>query len=834
MDPTLPSRYHQRRARVFDGRHLKRCVQPAVSAEDAEYGGKLVVADQMVLRAQQWVNRTYAGRTGYNPCEETGKTGWPVMWSLTRALQIELGMTSFADNVGPGTIARLEQHGSVDGNDANVGLKTIVQAALYCKGYNAGEISGDWGGSLSSWDTGLAVSSMMADMGLSGTKSVPPKVFKALLTMDAYKTVNGGDDGIREVQQWLNRTYWSQPWASIAPCDGHSSRDVQKALVRALQSEMGFTGDNITGSLGPLTRQTLRNHVLQNGDSGRFVELLSTAAVLNGPLPDQEGALTVRTALKQSFDEPLKQYLGLLQGFAQLEIQPSDIGVATYATWCELLVSNGDPDRNTAGCDTSSPLTPTRAAALKAADYEIVGRYLQNAPVAGARDKRLQDGEVALIHRAGLRLFPIWQFDGGAVGSFTYAAGVNEGQLAHDRMAFYGFGYGSICYFAVDFDAMDPDIDSGVVPYFRGVQAGFKSRGRHYQIGVYGPRNVCSRVTDEAGASASFVSGMSTGFSGNLGFPLPVNWSFNQIKEWRFNAPSDPFALDNDVWNRTVDAGIGPENMLATSTDPISDVIAKVRALYNAAVAYGGADPNARTMEYLRSPRYTDDYPGWYLLIGTPDRDWIQFADDKIGPFKLPTFSDPILNVPIQIDHLAASAHAVLHRGEGSGGNVRGGDFGGWAGDLASFACEYTSSTGLGPQAFCNQRIAKIGVASSWSMGDMIEDVDGAAIGRLCASGMSFPDAFESRIGTSGTSGTRFQDFVSTRFGSSRTTIKEAAHALMFDTDQSHLDSLTQTLRNGLYLLTSPAVTPVGYTQQIKDGLVEGVADVLESLASTG
>ena len=31
-------------------------------------------------------------------------------------------------------------------------------------------------------------------------------------------------------------------------------------------------------------------------------------------------------------------------------------------------------------------------------------------------------------------------------------------------------------------------------------------------------------------AVSSFVSGMSTGFSGNLGFPLPQNWAFDQIK----------------------------------------------------------------------------------------------------------------------------------------------------------------------------------------------------------------------------------------------------------------------------------------------------------------
>lgn len=46
---------------------------------------------------------------------------------------------------------------------------------------------------------------------------------------------------------------------------------------------------------------------------------------------------------------------------------------------------------------------------------------------------------------------------------------------------------------------------------------------------------------------SSFVSDMSTGYSGNLGFPLPEDWAFDQIKEMDKNESGFGIALDNDV-----------------------------------------------------------------------------------------------------------------------------------------------------------------------------------------------------------------------------------------------------------------------------------------------
>lgn len=52
-----------------------------------------------------------------------------------------------------------------------------------------------------------------------------------------------------------------------------------------------------------------------------------------------------------------------------------------------------------------------------------------------------------------------------------------------------------------------------------------------YNIGIYGTRNACKRVVDAGYAVASYVSNMSTGWSGNLGFSQPASWSFDQFAE---------------------------------------------------------------------------------------------------------------------------------------------------------------------------------------------------------------------------------------------------------------------------------------------------------------
>jgi peptidoglycan hydrolase-like protein with peptidoglycan-binding domain len=68
-----------------------------------------------------------------------------------------------------------------------------------------------------------------------------------------------------------------------------------------------------------------------------------------------------------------------------------------------------------------------------------------------------------------------------------------------------------------------------------------------YAIGVYGCRNVCSQLANRGLTSSSFVSGMSWGYSGNLGYPLPANWAFDQIANYDIGSGAGLLEIDNDI-----------------------------------------------------------------------------------------------------------------------------------------------------------------------------------------------------------------------------------------------------------------------------------------------
>lgn len=59
---------------------------------------------------------------------------------------------------------------------------------------------------------------------------------------------------------------------------------------------------------------------------------------------------------------------------------------------------------------------------------------------------------------------------------------------------------------------------------------GYRIVGR-YKVGIYASRNICTRIIEAGCARCAFVSDMSTGFSGNLGFPILNDWVYDQFTE---------------------------------------------------------------------------------------------------------------------------------------------------------------------------------------------------------------------------------------------------------------------------------------------------------------
>lgn len=202
-------------------------------------------------------------------------------------------------------------------------------------------------------------------------------------------------------------------------------------------------------------------------------------------------------------------------------------------TWMSLLTSKGDPNRPCVACDARFEITDELAKYLKADGYQIVGRYLSEPNQSSKKEadyfKAIRTGELDRIVKHGLKYFPIFQEYSTKITHFTPESGARharEATVAAQRLGVPG----TVIYFAVDFDATDPQGTSNILPYFQAIKSNL---GGGYGVGIYASRNICTRVVEAGYAVASFVSDMSTGFSGNLGFPIPNNWVLDQFHEIR-------------------------------------------------------------------------------------------------------------------------------------------------------------------------------------------------------------------------------------------------------------------------------------------------------------
>ncbi|MEV5880764.1 glycoside hydrolase domain-containing protein [Streptomyces sp. NPDC052101] len=731
------------------------------------------MADDRVLAAQKWVNATYAAVPGYVRCPEDGRTGWSTMFSLTMALQAELGITPLVAGFGPGTLAKLAARGDIGANEPNANIKRIVQHALFCKGYWGGDGNGNY-----DLATAKSVGKLKVDAGIENSDLlVQPKIFKALLTMDAYVSVEGGTDKVREVQRWLNGRYFGKSSFFIGPADGVYSRDVQKSLMKAIQYEIGIPDDQATGSFGPGTQAGLKQHVMQEGDSGIFVQLFSAACVFNSPVI--KGTSNVATTFRSTFDSKLTEFVKIFQAFSELDSQD---GRGDYRTWAQLLVSTGDPERSTLGCDTRFRITRSRGDALYKAGYRYVGRYLFDPP-GSTLDKNIKDGELDDIFAAGLRVFPIYQDNARRLVDFTYEQGFSHALNAHERAESYGFNRGTTIYFAVDYDATTEEITSNIVPYFQGIKAGLANKGALYVHGVYGSRNVCTQVSQHADAAYSFVSGMSWGFSGNLGFPLPPNWAFNQIKEFKFSSGGDSFDLDNDAHRQGSDEG---QNSVRKTVNPADDFIKYLEVVFPLAMQYTNTeagDPNRLTMEYARHKGYGGAQ--WAALIGYPNDAFIKFADSH-GANVFDAFKDPVTGVTLGAEHLLATAngHYVKPQSNSNIRTVGAGDVAGWGGDLMTLYGEWQRDIKSYPSggAYVHAKFAKIGVQSTFPLDDLIEDADGYLIARRVEQGGQFLDVAREHYGKGERDMgalTRFRDFFEMRFGGSVDNVAAMAKGML-------------------------------------------------------
>lgn len=514
------------------------------------------MADQLVLDTQQWLNSTYGDVDGFGSVPENGLTGWDTIYGLTRGLQHELGITDLVDNFGPTTAKLFDEIADdiVPGYSGNIAY--IIQGGFWCKGIDPAAFDGKF-----TSDTASAVTMMKEYAGLSDTSGTLDSQFMAaLLNMSAFTLVADGYEKIRTMQQQLNHDYLA--YTGILPCDGVYQRDTNTALIYALQAEEGLDTDTASGTYGPMTQEL--TPTVSTGDDNNFVRILQWGLYVNNQAytGDFDGSYTLDVSSSVATFE---------SDMALPETSGASAGLDVFMS---LLTSAGNPDRDAVACDTSHQIDANEAAALSSAGYKYVGRYLTGTAGTGSSevDKNLTTSEISILTNAGLKIFPIYQ-DGASDDEdyFTQTKGSSDGRKAGLAAMQLGFPDDTIIYFAVDVDIQDGDIAGTVEPYFTGVANGINSFG--FKVGIYATRNVANTIITDGLADKAFVSDMSTGFSGNLGFPMPSEWSFDQFNEVTF----DDFYIDKVASNSSRSTAV--DDFSAGSSVGGSDDLAKINEI---------------------------------------------------------------------------------------------------------------------------------------------------------------------------------------------------------------------------------------------------------------
>lgn len=502
------------------------------------------MADAMVEKAQKWLNQTYGGRAGYgNNIVEDGLTGWGTINAFIRALQLELGITATANNFGPGTEAAFKsrfpngvhQQSSDDETESNI--YSIIQGACWCKGYACtyGEITKHFYS-----DTGSAISQLKSDAGCSDSSStVTLNVMKALLSMDQFKVVSGGSSNIRTIQQELNREY--EAYIGLIPCDGIYGRKMNDSFVKALQALEGFSPSQANGTFGPATKANLPI-IPSNGSINENTEKKATKLVRYLLCCNNHTVLTNSDTWDILMTSAIKLF--------QEDMCLNQTGKCDTDTWMALMLSKGNPDRAYNAADTAytiyecnvtgEQVIKDRRLILKNNNINVIGRY-----ISGEQGKQLKFDEPKGLLEQGINFYPIFQRDRTpSIPYFTDLQGKEDAEDAYKLAKNYCIPLGSIIYFAVDIDALDYQITQNIIPYFKEV---YKNLLLRYKVGVYGTRNVCTRVMNAGCAVTCVVSDASTGYSGNMGYPMPKNWNFDQFAV-DVNL-SDGFAIDKNIYS---------------------------------------------------------------------------------------------------------------------------------------------------------------------------------------------------------------------------------------------------------------------------------------------
>lgn len=716
------------------------------------------MADEKVRLVQQWLLDTYGKKSEFATFvsdydfRASGIPGNTTATALVYAFQYEIGIDTPSGSFGHETLSKapiLRFSGACPLISEN--LTRILEGGLWCQGYAAGydEPNDDFGGTLDG-DTINAIHALQEDIGLDANGYLDGYLWKALLSTTAFVTTwSNGSQNLREAQQYLNWMtingyYFADDFiGEYLPTNGLSGREFSKALIKYIQANLGIYASEATGNLGPSTQAGLPNipsGLPSNDTTARhFVRAAVFALLANG------------------YEVPISSYwnstISSVVSEFQRDMALSATGTINFSTWMALLISYGDKNRSHTCCDTRFEITSERLETLKSMGIEAVGRYIN-----GTEFKVLRKGEPQRIIDGGLGLIPIYQENGTSGEDFSASIGLSHGANAQRLAINLGIPFGSTIYFAVDYDAQDWEITDYIIPYFTGI----KNNLYMYDVGIYGTRNVCQRVTDSGLSVSSYVSNMSSGYSGNLGFKMPTNWMFDQFDEitigdWgidRVSCLNPKYVIH--VQDYTLDYDLNSISM--------SGVIKHLQSLLDIAILFCNLEtnkgkgieytsPNCVVLNYLREKKYSEGSFQRVLGIETSSNtgfyDFISAKNTKLHDYFIQlTNSDDeefmILdkaNGSIDLGHLA---YTILGYGLPSVGlsNLVPRFWTGWGGDFGTLTNEVSLMRGDVPdpkddsekysELLTNQiSIAKnkLGKNSTFNFEDICSDSDSIYFG---------------------------------------------------------------------------------------------------------
>jgi len=161
---------------------------------------------------------------------------------------------------------------------------------------------------------------------------------------------------------------------------------------------------------------------------------------------------------------------------------------------------------------------------LKESRLDFVARYYRDP---ASRWPTLSAAEARMVSSAGMSLVAVWESHSHKRDYFSYASGYYDALAAHRQAKAIGQPAGSGIYFAVDFNAQEPDVRGPLDQYFRGVHtslAAAAGQAREYRVGVYGSGAVCDYLKRSRLAEYAWLSN-STAWSGYDSF---TDWNIKQ------------------------------------------------------------------------------------------------------------------------------------------------------------------------------------------------------------------------------------------------------------------------------------------------------------------